>query len=113
NRRSRVSFMRIRSGECATPRDVLEVAIGSGAGEVLLEDGALPASFFELRSGAAGDLVQGLVNYRIRMAAVLPSTSARSDAFRAFVTEENRGNLFRFFESEDAAREWLGESSVI
>jgi hypothetical protein len=65
-------YNRIRAGECATPRDVLVRSIESGAGEVLIEADALPASFFDLSSGAPGVIVQGSANHRIRTAAVVP-----------------------------------------
>lgn len=102
-----MGYVRIRRGECATTRDLLVRSIESGADRILLEADALPPSFFDLRSGAAGDLVQGLVNHGIRVAAVVPDTARHSAAFQAFVKEANRGRAFRFFESEATADEWL------
>lgn len=104
-----MNYVRIRAGECATLRDVLVRSIESGNGQILLEVDALPPQFFDLSSGAAGDLVQGLINYRIRMAMVVPELTRHSDAFQAFVKEANRGRSFRFFESDAEAEEWLRE----
>lgn len=104
-----MNYVRIRAGECATPRDVLVRSIESGAGQILVEAEAMPPLFFDLSSGAAGDLVQGLANHGIRMAVVVADATHRSDAFQAFVKEANRGRAFRFFEADAEAEEWLSE----
>lgn len=105
-----MSYIRIRDGECATPRDVLVRSIESGEAQILVEADAMPPQFFDLSSGGAGGLVQGLVNHGIRMAVVVVDLTRRSDAFQAFVKEANRGRVFRIFESEADAEEWLREA---
>jgi hypothetical protein len=102
-----LSYLCIRAGECATTRDLLVRAIESGVDRVLLEADALPSSFHDLSSGAAGDLIQGLANHGIRVAAVVPGSARHSHAFQAFARESNRGRAFRFFDSDAAADEWL------
>jgi hypothetical protein len=102
-----MNYFRIRGGECATPRDVLVRSIESGAEQILVEADAMPPRFFDLSSGAAGDLVQGLANHGIRMSVVVLDLTHRSDAFQAFVKEANRGRACRFFESEADAEAWL------
>lgn len=104
-----MKYVRIRGGECATPRDVLVRSIESGNRQIFLEADALSPRFFDLSSGAAGDLVQGLVNYGIRMAVVVVDLTRHSDAFQAFVKEANRGRAVRFFDSDAEAEEWLSE----
>jgi len=104
-----MTFVRTRAGDCATPRDVLVRSIESGADRILMEADALPPQFFDLSSGAAGDLVQGLANHGIRVSVVAPDLALRSQAFQAFAKEANRGRAIRFFESATAAEEWLGE----
>ena len=53
----------------------------------------LEPGFFELRSGVAGEIVQKLVNYRLRLVVVgeLPAMALASRSFSAFVVEGNRG----------------------
>ena len=99
--------MRIAAGECATTRDLLVRSVESGAAQVLVQAGALPQSFFDLSSGAAGDFVQGMVIHAIQTAVVMPELSSQSNAFQAFVKEANRGRAIRFFESEAEAEKWL------
>ena len=105
-----MNYVRIRAGECATTRDVLVRSIESGARQILLEADALPPLFYDLSSGAAGDLLQGLVNHEIRMAVVVRDLPRHSNSFQAFVKEANRGRAFRFFESDAEAEAWLRES---
>lgn len=108
-----MSYLRIQAGECATTRDLLVRAIEAGVDRVLLEADALPASFYDLSSGAAGDLIQGLANHGIRVAAVVPALDRHSDAFQAFAREANRGRAFRVFDSYAAADEWLRGTHTI
>jgi uncharacterized protein DUF4180 len=78
-----------------------------GSGALLLDRAVLPAEFFDLSTGLAGELVQKLTNYRIRMAAVVPDLSVHSPRFCEFVREANRGGQFRFFATRDEAIGWL------
>lgn len=89
------------------PTDVVRSCIENGAAALLLDEAALPAHFFDLSSGMAGELVHKLSVYRMRMAAVVPDPSAHSANFQAFVREANKGNQFRFFPTRQAAIAWL------
>ena len=91
-------------------RDASELVgrvLGSGTGALLLAVGALPPAFFELRTGFAGELVQKLVNYQIRTAAVVPDLGAYSERFREFAREANAGRQLRFFATRAEAVDWL------
>ena len=77
---------------------------------LLLDAGALPAAFFDLRTGVAGEVVQKLVNYGIRMAAVVPDLAAHPPRFRQFAREANRGAQFRFFPTRAEAVAWLAST---
>jgi hypothetical protein len=59
--------------------------------------------FFRLRTGIAGEVVQKIVQYRLRLA-VLGDISRyvdESTALRDFVRESNRGNQFCFIASRE------------
>jgi hypothetical protein len=84
--------------------------VESGAGAVLLDRAALPPDFFDLSSGAAGELLHRLTLYRIHVAAVVPDPSRCSGPFQDFVREANRGSQFRFFPTRDEAIHWLETS---
>ncbi|TKD12399.1 DUF4180 domain-containing protein [Polyangium fumosum] len=87
---------------------VIEACFGSSAGCVLLYASNLPAAFFDLSSRVAGDILQKLRNYRIRLAVVCPPGSvSHSSRFGEMVTEENRGEHFGMFETRAEAVEWI------
>jgi hypothetical protein len=72
----------------------------------------LPEAFFDLRTGVAGEMVQKLVNYRLRLAVVgeLPASAKASRAFTAWTREGERGRQAWFLPSLDALRAALGDT---
>lgn len=84
----------------AGPQDALDV-IGSAFSQaevVAIPAGRFADSFFALRSGVAGEIMQKFVNYRIRLAVVgdISAHTEKSTALRDLVTESNRGNHIWF-----------------
>lgn len=64
----------------------------------------LDPSFFQLSSLLAGDVLQKIVNYRLRIAILgdISAHVAASDALRDFVWESNRGDQVWFLDDEAA-----------
>lgn len=91
--------------------DALTACIESGASALLLDEHAIAPEFFDLSTLVAGNPVQRLRNYGIRMAAVVPTAGGRSVAFQDFVREANTGSGFRFFSSREDAMRWLESAS--
>ncbi len=87
--------------------DLVAACMEHDAASVLLESHALPAAFFELRSGFAGEFLQKFSNYQIRLAAVFPSEAEYGDRFREFLSEARRGRAFRAFSARAEAEAWL------
>ena len=84
----------------ATSQDALDV-IGAAFGRadvVAIPAGRLDESFFRLRTGVAGEIMQKFVNYRIRLAVVgdIAERVAASSALRDLVRESNRGRQIWF-----------------
>jgi hypothetical protein len=73
--------------------DVAAAAFEGNAGFIAIAVDRLDPAFFDLRTGVAGEIVQKLVNYRLRLAVVgeIGEPAASSRAFAAFVREGNRG----------------------
>jgi hypothetical protein len=69
------------------------------------------ASFFDLRTGVAGDIVQAFVNYQLRLVVLgtLPPAATTSSSFGAFVAETNRGTQTWFVETVEELDERLAE----
>jgi hypothetical protein len=89
----------------ATAQDALDVigAAYAGAEVVVLPVGRLDPSFFELRTGVAGEIMQKFVNYRVRLAIEgdISAYARSSAAFRDLVTESNRGRQIWFIRELD------------
>ena len=65
--------------------------------------------FFNLRTGLAGELLQKLVNYHLKLAIVgdISAHIEKSEALKALVRESNRGRDVRFVATvEDAFGRW-------
>jgi hypothetical protein len=89
----------------ASAQDALDV-IGSAfsrADVVAIPAGRFDQSFFALRTGLAGEIMQKFVNYRLRLAVVgdISANVAASTALRDLVTESNRGRHVWFVDDLD------------
>jgi hypothetical protein len=89
------------------PQDLVGACMEHDTRRLLLDHGSLPAEFFDLSSGVAGELVQKITNYGIRMAAVVPDPGVHSTSFQDFAREANSAAPFRFFQTRGQAVEWL------
>lgn len=69
--------------------------------EVFSED------FFNLKTKVAGNIIQKLINYNIKSAALIPEEIMNKGRFREMALETNKGNHFRMYESKDEAETWL------
>ena len=101
------TFFEPAGGHAGDPLAAFRSCIEHGRHALLFDAGALPAAFFDLRTGLAGELVQKLVDYRVRMAAVVPDLAGCPERFREFAREANRGRQFRFFATREGALAWL------
>jgi hypothetical protein len=91
-------------------RRLIEEAMEHRASLIAVPVARLDPSFFELRSGLAGELLQKAANYGFKFAVVgdISSYVAASDALRDFVIECNRGNSIFFVDDMRALEERLG-----
>jgi hypothetical protein len=93
----------------ANEQDVLELlglCLEHDADRILLYPQSFPETFFDLKSGQAGMILQKLMNYHVKAAAIVSPDFIRG-RFKDFVTETNRGNHFRVFHNRDEAEKWL------
>ena len=102
-----IAFFEPDGASAGDPVAALRSCIEHGQRALLLDHGALPAAFFDLSTGVAGELVQKLVNYHVRMAAVVPDRAMHSPRFREFAREADGGRQFRFFATRQQAIDWL------
>lgn len=92
--------------------DLIGEAMSQRATMVVAPVSRLDASFFELRSGLAGEVLQKAANYRLKFAVVgdISAYVAASDALRDFVVECNRGRSIFFVNGIEALSERLSSS---
>lgn len=97
-------------GKISDEASTLEL-IGLCGGEdtdiALLYDSNFTDDFFDLKSGLAGKVLLKLSNYRIRVAAVIPSEKVGNGRFYEMVLETNRRNDFRVFSNREDALKWI------
>jgi hypothetical protein len=79
---------------------------------LLVHAANLPARFFDLKSGEAGEILQKYRNYGVRLAVVGGLAEAAAyERFSEAMVEENRQPHFRIFAEREQAIAWLaGES---
>lgn len=95
----------------ADPLAALVRCIEQGELALLFDGDSLPAAFFDLSTGVAGELAQKLVHYGLRMAVVVPDLERHSPHFRDFAREANRGRQIRFLPTRGEAIDWLAGRS--
>jgi hypothetical protein len=83
------------------------IAAGLGADGLILTEEDLAQEFFELRSGLAGELFQKCMNYRLRLAIVLPHPEAYGERFSELAYEHSSHNMIRFVRTKAEAEAWL------
>lgn len=66
-----------------------------GSGGLILTESDLAREFFDLRSGLAGELFQKFMNYRVRVAIVIPNPKAYGERFAELAYEHSTHSLIR------------------
>jgi hypothetical protein len=90
-----------------SPNDVAD-AVGASLGRgLILAERDLGPAFFDLRTGLAGELIQKFVNYRIRVAIILPRPDVYGERFAELAYEHATHPTVRFVCSIDDAMMWM------
>jgi hypothetical protein len=101
-----------RAGErlLQRPQDVtllLEACYEHETNLILLHAANLTEHFFDLSSGEAGEILQKLRNYRVRLAVVTDEDVRPSRMFAEVIAEEKRNGYFHLFPDRESALAWL------
>lgn len=78
-----------------------------GAKGLILTEQELDPSFFDLRTGLAGELFQKAVNYHIKIALVVPEPAKYGDRFKELAYEHQEDNQVRIVPNLQQAEAWL------
>lgn len=74
---------------------------------IVVDKDSLPAEFFDLRTGIAGEMLQKFSNYGVKLAIVGDFSGVKSQSLKAFIRECNRGRHIFFVQNKDQAIEKL------
>jgi hypothetical protein len=88
-------------------QDILDIMASSQyqcecIGMVLYKE-SLNESFFDLKTGLAGEILQKFSNYRFKLAIIGDFSHYTSKSLRDFIYECNKGNMVYFKEDLDSA----------
>jgi hypothetical protein len=87
----------------SSSQQFLEMIMGSDAEGIIVHQENIDERFFDLQSGLAGEMLQKVVNYRLRLAIVGDFSIYESKSLKAFIAESNRSNTIVFVNTiEDA-----------
>jgi hypothetical protein len=78
-----------------------------GTEGLILTETDLVREFFDLRTGLAGELFQKFINYKVRVAIVLPNPEAYGERISELAYEHSSHNMIRFVRSQEEAHVWL------
>ncbi len=87
--------------------DIISICFEKETNLLLLHGEVLTDDFFKLRTGLAGAFMQKFVNYRIRVAVLLPEAFKITGRFKELVAESKNGRAFRVFTESSEAETWL------
>jgi len=98
----------IRVASVADVNDALGVCFGAAG--LLLTEADVDAAVFDLRTGILGELMQKFVNYRMRLALVIPDPARHGERFVELAREHRTHAVVRMLPSVDEARQWLASA---
>ncbi len=87
--------------------DLLTWGTENNTDRYLLSDTNFTPAFYDLSTGLAGDILQKVSNYRVRLAVHGSFVIVKSARFREFITESNKGSSVYFLRDKDKALTWL------
>jgi hypothetical protein len=93
----------------STSQQFLDLAMNIPANGVIIHKQLLDESFFDLRSGLAGEILQKVVNYRLKLGIVGDFSGYESKALRDMIYESNKRNTIVFVNGVDEALRKLGK----
>ncbi len=85
----------------------MTVKYETGCERLAINKAAISESFFDLRSGLAGEVLQKVVNYQLKFAVIGDFSNYTSKALKDFIYESNKGRSVFFVATEQEALEKL------
>ena len=83
--------------------DIMAEAGYHGAGRMILYEKNITPSFFDLKTGIAGDILQKFSNYRVQLAIIGDFSKFKGKSLKDFIFESNRQGHICFVGSLEEA----------
>ena len=99
----------IKDGQSALDL-IMSARYDSNCSNIIINKESIDESFFDLRTGFAGEIMQKFTNYRFRVAIVGDFSIYTGKNLQDFLYESNQGNAVFFVNNIDAAVEKLDKS---
>jgi hypothetical protein len=80
--------------------DIMAEVSYAGCGSIIVQKDMLPESFFSLKTGLAGEILQKFSNYRVKLAIVGDFDNVKSGSLKSFIYESNKGNQVFFMKTK-------------
>ena len=87
--------------------DLIALCGENGMERVMLHSEHLPPTFYDLKSGLAGNLLLKFSNYRIKVVLITSPSLVGDGRFGEMAMESNKGNAFGVFYARPDAEAWL------
>ncbi|NVO21002.1 MAG: DUF4180 domain-containing protein [Bacteroidetes bacterium] len=84
--------------------DIMMGAYYQGASSLIIHQGHLSGSFFDLKTGVAGDILQKFSTYRMRLAIIGKFDNFSSKSLADFIRESNKFGRINFCGNIEEAR---------
>ena len=105
-----VAEFNVKDFTISTTQQFLQMMMDASAEAIIVHQVNLDKIFFDLRSGLAGEMLQKVVNYRLRLAIVGDFSVYSSDSLKAFILESNRSNTIVFVSTVEEALKRLSSN---
>jgi hypothetical protein len=98
-----IAELSVKGVVLSTTQEFLQMMMDAAADGIIVHQENIDERFFDLRSGLAGEMLQKVVNYRLRLAIVGEFSIYESKSLKAFIAESNRSNTIVFVNKIDDA----------
>ena len=88
----------------------MSLAYETGENRFIISKDNLIEDFFDLRTKIAGEVLQKIINYRMKLAIIGDFSKYKSKSLRDFIYECNSGRYIFFVENESEALKLLGNN---
>lgn len=104
---TKIALLSETSFKITTPQEALELvanAVYQDCDHVVLQKGQLDESFYDLKTGFAGEVLQKFSNYQAYLAIVGDFENIQSNSLKSFIMESNKMGRVLFVPSIEDAR---------